>query len=63
MNQTDKIFVVPSGPIFFEGETRRIPEEGAFVSPSSYYFRLVRDGSLQIAGTEKQHSKAETQKE
>lgn len=63
MNETDKIFVVPSGPTFFEGETRRIPDEGAFVRPSSYYFRLVRDGSLQIAGTEKQNSKAETQKE
>jgi hypothetical protein len=61
MNEADQIFVVPKGPVFFEGESRTIPESGAFVRPSSYYFRLVRDGSLEIGNTALQ--KAETQKE
>lgn len=63
MSEADKILVIPRGPVFFEGEPRKLPKEGALVSPSSYYFRLVRDGSLEIAKAKKQASKAETKQE
>jgi len=63
MSQSDKIFVIPTGPSFYEGQNTRIPDEGVFVSPSSYYFRLVKDGSLIIGDSSIQSSKKKTSKE
>lgn len=45
----DFIFVFPKECVFFENQEKPIPKAGAFITPSSYYFKLVREKRLEIA--------------
>lgn len=57
MSKSEKIFVRPNKDeiVFFEGTREAIPAEGAEVPPSTFYRRMILDGSLQTGKNSKKN--------